>query len=116
MSTQSAKNLSTLKPWKKGQSGNPHGRPKKGYSITETFRQLLEGKPEIRKQLAQSILNKALIGDVAAQKLIWQYMDGMPKQEIDATINNSSFTEQQANRIAERIVRRQSSNGDSPSK
>ena len=68
--------------YKKGQSGNPNGRPKKGYSITEWFKGMLNSDPKIKDAIGRSILKKALEGDITAQKLVWQYMDGMPKQEL----------------------------------
>ena len=81
------------KPFKKGTSGNPNGRPPKGYSITEMMKKLLATKVkdakgrmvDPREAIGRSILKKALEGDVAAQKMVWQYMDGMPQQNIDAT-------------------------------
>src|SRR3990167_11472588 len=70
--------------WKKGQSGNPNGRPPKGYSITEWFQNMLASDPNIKEALGKSIIKKALEGDSTAQKLVWNYMDGMPmqKQEV----------------------------------
>lgn len=68
--------------FKPGQSGNPKGRPKKGYSITEAFKAMFAAQPEVKAQLVQSIKEKALKGDPAAQKMIWEYMDGKPKQPI----------------------------------
>lgn len=66
--------------WKPGQTGNPHGRPPKGYSITETIRYMMAKKPAIKKALGTKILEMALKGDITAIKTIWQYMDGMPVQ------------------------------------
>lgn len=65
---------------KKGAAANPNGRPKKGYSITEWFRGMLASNPDVKEAIGKSILAKALEGDSAAQKLVWQYMDGMPEQ------------------------------------
>jgi hypothetical protein len=62
---------------------NKNGRPPKGYSITEWFREMLDSKPEVKDAIGKSILAKALEGDTAAQKMVWQYMDGMPKQTIE---------------------------------
>lgn len=73
------------RPFKKGQSGNPNGRPPKGYSITETFKEMFKSDPDIKRDLAEKILEKARKGDVTAQKLIWNYMDGMPKQGVEVT-------------------------------
>jgi len=69
--------------FKPGQSGNPDGRPKKGYSITEWFKEMLSSKPEVKDAIGKSILKKALEGDPAAQRLVWNYMDGMPQQSIE---------------------------------
>lgn len=68
--------------WKKGQTGNPNGRPPKGYSITEYFQEMFGANPEVKEALAKAILTKALRGDVTAQKLLWSYMDGQPPQTI----------------------------------
>jgi len=68
--------------WKPGQSGNPKGGPKKGYSVTEWFKGMLASNPEIMDALGNSIMEKALEGDAAAQKLVWSYMDGMPTQKF----------------------------------
>lgn len=70
------------KPFPKGVSGNPNGRPPKGYSITEAFKSMLAAEPEVKAEIVQSIKLKALRGDITAQKLIWEYMDGKPKQAI----------------------------------
>ena len=68
------------------QNINLKGRPKKGYSITEWFRGMLNSNPEVKDAIGRAIMAKAISGDSAAQKLVWQYMDGMPlqntKQEI----------------------------------
>lgn len=70
--------------WQPGESGNPNGRPKKGHSITETIKAMMDEKPEIKKALGAKILQSAMDGDITAMKTIWSYLDGMPtqKQEI----------------------------------
>lgn len=78
---QAIKNLK-----KKGADANPNGRPKKGYSITEWFKEMLDSKPEVKDAIGKSILKKALDGDSAAQKMVWQYMDGMPTQSHDVSV------------------------------
>lgn len=84
--------------FKKGQSGNPNGRPKKGYSITEWFREMLNSNPDVRDAIGKSIVKKALEGDSSAQRLVWNYMDGQPeiKGEIETqiTINFHSSLKQ----------------------
>ena len=69
--------------WKPGVSGNPAGRPLKGYSITETAREMLNAKPEIKRALVTKVLERALKNnDIVAIKLLWSYMDGQAPQEI----------------------------------
>jgi len=71
--------------YKPGQSGNLKGRPKKGHSITETIREMMDEQPEIKKALGQKILKMAMDGDITAMKTIWNYLDGMPQQNTDIT-------------------------------
>ena len=75
---QAIKNLK-----KKGADANPNGRPKKGYSITEMFQEMFTKDPEMKQELGTAIYRKAKKGDPTAIKLVWNYMDGMPKQTTD---------------------------------
>jgi len=68
--------------FKKGQVANPKGRPKKGYSITDWFKEMLSSKPEVKDAIGKKIIEKALKGDMAAMRLVWNYMDGMPSQAV----------------------------------
>jgi hypothetical protein len=82
-------------PFTKGHSGNPDGRPPKSQALAEVMRAKLEeerqviGKDGQKKKLkikdifTQKVINLALEGDMQAMKLIWNYIDGMPKQAID---------------------------------
>jgi hypothetical protein len=74
---------------KTGAKANPNGRPPKGYSITEWFQNMLNSDPKVKDELGQAILAKAKAGDPTALKLVWNYMDGLPKQAVDV---NSSGT------------------------
>lgn len=65
------------------QNINRKGRPLKGYSITEWFKEMLKSRPDVKDAIGNSIMKKALQGDVTAQKLVWNYMDGMPAQSPD---------------------------------
>lgn len=72
--------------WLPGQSGNPNGRPKKGHSITETIKAMMDERPEIKKALAAKVLQMASEGDITAMKTIWNYLDGMPMQKSDLRV------------------------------
>lgn len=67
------------------QNINKDGRPKKGYSITEMMKEMLESEPELKKAIGRVIAKKALEGDMAAIDKLWKYMDGMPAQSVDVT-------------------------------
>ncbi len=78
------------KTWKKGQSGNPAGRPPAEWTWSGLLKSALEetipGDTRTYKELvAQSLRNKAIEGDVAAIKEFGNRIDGMPKQSVDET-------------------------------
>lgn len=74
-----------------GTSGNPEGRP--AFSITEMIKKKLQeispgNKKTYLENLIIVILNKAIVQqDEKMLKLIWNYMDGMPKQDIKVRSN-----------------------------
>lgn len=74
------KNSTSFKP---GEVNNPNGRPPKEHSITQTIRDMMDEKPEIKKALGTKILDMALKGDITAMKTLWNYMDGMPQQDVE---------------------------------
>ncbi len=96
-----------LKPFVKGQSGNPGGRPK-GPSLTRLLREAL-AKTEIRKKdgssmrlpegqtvldlVATIVLQQALGGDVRIIKEIWDRLDGRVPAKVDAAVHHSSPTD-----------------------
>lgn len=74
--------------FKKGQSGNPNGRPPKDISLTDLMRNFLAGVPEGQKKarkefLVTKVYEMAMKGDQAALKLVWNYVEGMPKQDFN---------------------------------
>lgn len=87
------KQVENRKPgtWAPGQSGNPNGRPPKGFGITDTIKEMMHEKPEIRKGLAMKVLQLASEGNIHAIKLLWNYLEGMPvqKQEIGGVDGNA---------------------------
>jgi len=70
-----------------GQSGNPAGKPKGTFSITALIKQKLQDCPEGEKKtyaeyVIDRIMKDTLKGDSRTLKLLWNYIDGMPKQNI----------------------------------
>ena len=69
--------------FKPGQTGNPKGRPHKGYSISETIREMMAEKTEIKRKLASKVIEIALKGDLAAIKTIWMAYHLLNKKSPD---------------------------------
>lgn len=73
-------NTGNLKPFPKGVSGNPKGRPPtKGFA--QTLRQRIsdaEGDEDILRKIADALLEKAATGDIQAIKEVADRLDGKP--------------------------------------
>ena len=67
--------------WKKGQSGNPAGRPPAGESFADAIRARLT--PERQAKLAEKAIALAEAGDVRALVFIRDTLDGRPKQALE---------------------------------
>ena len=77
------------KLWKKGEpSPNPEGRPKGSFSLVTLLREEIQKAPEGQKQtyaeaFLKKMLHKAIIeGDHASQRLIMNYLEGLPIMKI----------------------------------
>ena len=82
--------------FKKGESGNPNGAPKKAESLTGLMREFLRNIPEGQKQtykdiFIQKVYKQALNGDTACIRLIWNYLDGMPEQRMQLGNDGQPF-------------------------
>lgn len=85
------------KPFPKGVSGNPNGRPVGSVSIVEGIRRkLLEVEPGTKKQYLELFLssyfkNAIKDGDNQLMRDMINRIDGMPQQKTDLTTNGKDL-------------------------
>lgn len=91
-------NPNPTRKFKKGEVANPTGRPKKGTSLTELMKEYLERIPEgsevsYKEAFVAKVFRIAYEKeDPVFAKMIWNYVDGMPKQTADITSNGKTIT------------------------
>ena len=74
--------------FKKGKSGNPKGRPSAGMSLTQLMKEHLEKIPEgskisYKEAFISKVFARAYEGNDTYVKLVWNYVEGMPKQALE---------------------------------
>ena len=76
------KDYDFLKPYrfKKGQSGNPSGRPKGAVSLVTSLREYLNKHPEEKRDLIKALIKQGKLGNVVATKEILDRVDGKVKE------------------------------------
>lgn len=89
--TSREKSNSNLKPFKPGQSGNPAGRPPKGYSVTSQAKLLIDNDPAIARRIAHKWLNDAIKGKTEARRDFQDRTEGKVTEEhninLDTTVH-----------------------------
>jgi hypothetical protein len=97
-------NEQNLTPWPPGTSGNPEGKKPGTKNMTTRIRELLETQA-VDKQgnklektyfelLVERVVEKAISrGDSKMIELIWNYVDGKPKGNIDLGFNKESLSD-----------------------
>lgn len=82
--------IENLRPWAKGTSGNPGGRPRRD-ALTEALKAQLASDDSdgrtVAEQIAAALIKSALRGDVRAIREIADRTEGRPRQQfnIDAS-------------------------------
>lgn len=83
-------NPQNLKPFPKGVSGNPNGRPKKPLQVA--LEAELESDPDILRQFVRKGLEKALAGDFRYWAAIFDRIDGKVPMPADVQITDARPT------------------------
>lgn len=73
-----------------GNTANPNGRPPGTLSLVSLLKKHLEEVPDGDKRTRAELfirqtLSKAMKGDPSSEKLVWQYIEGLPQQKVDVT-------------------------------
>ena len=85
-------NVTNLKSWKPGQSGNPKGRPKKAECLTSLLREEMDRIDPTDKQkrthkelIVLATMSLAKAGNSTALKEIWERLDGKVRDKLELT-------------------------------
>ncbi len=86
------------KPFKKGKSGNPKGRPPKIPELTDLVNKVLGEEKKTTtgsvmtamEAVVRGLLSKAVKGDVRAAEVLLNRAYGLPKQTIEADITSEN--------------------------
>ncbi len=101
-----------MPPWKKGESGNPKGRPKGSRNRSTIVKEWLEAKAtdgeagQVVDQLVRSLIVKASSGDVSAFKELMDsaYGKNTDKQEVEHSYTQmGSVTVSSGNEVKELV-------------
>ena len=82
--------------WRKGQSGNLNGAPKKGESFSSVLRMKLDEIPDgsritLREMMAARLVKMAVEGDLGAIREAASRDEGTPLQRNDITSGSQEF-------------------------
>lgn len=118
-----AGNVKNLKPYKKGESGNLNGRPRKLPELDKLLADVLGGDPDDpdakseAKEVLAKLVQKAKSGNVQAQIAVLDRAYGKPKQAVehsgagggavDVNLNTSALTTDEKRALLELLTKAQ---------
>ena len=77
--------------FKKGKSGNPNGRPKKGFAISDILDtigdQAFSGDKTMKEAVLEKVYENVLAGDLNCAKFIADRTEGTALQKMSVTTN-----------------------------
>ena len=102
-------NPTSLKPWPKGVSGNPGGRPRKQPITEELQRLLLEDAPNHSGEkwatvIAEALLQQASKGDVRAISELTNRIEGKPVQALNVSSDAMDGLAERLQRARRRVL------------
>ena len=93
-SERTEKKLKNLKPFQKGKSGNPNGRPKKLPELDELLKDILldetNGKTQI-ELIVRTLVKQSLKGDIRASEILLNRSYGKVKESIELEDNKNPY-------------------------
>jgi uncharacterized protein DUF5681 len=103
----------TIRPWVKGQSGNPKGRPPGIRNRSTIYREWLECKAtdqadgDKSDQIARSLIEKACKGDIEAAREIFDSAFGKLAEihEVSTKVHPADIPEEQATKAYEELAK-----------
>jgi len=108
--SKKATNPQNLKPFKKGVSGNPAGRPPKlpdlDKLLKETLGEQVQGR-EALKYVLLALRKKAIAGDVRATELLLDRAYGKLKLSTGLEIDIMKLSEGQLDQIINRLIKKE---------
>ena len=78
-------------PWQPGESGNPAGLPAGTVQLRTMLKAKLgevspgQDRRTLADKLVDATIDAAIKGDPQARKLVWEYVEGAPKQSMEVT-------------------------------
>jgi len=80
--------------FKPGESGNPKGRPR-GTSLRGILSEALAEVPEgeihsVAERIVARVIEDAVRGNLGAMKLLWAYIEGLPKAALSLDVTDST--------------------------